>query len=161
MHVHRITNRLKWHKPPTKNPEETRFVVCPPVLRGSTHLGNFRLNLQSWLPSEFHGEINHRLVGFGQVRHYNPFFVLLLFLLTAFDRLSAYPSDHAVIYASSTLKDLSGVQVLRKLSTRKTGRQLLCLRLFIPIQDQRLRLGSKRPRCQGHQPYPHQVSRAM
>ena len=24
VHVHRITNRLKWHKPPTKNPEETR-----------------------------------------------------------------------------------------------------------------------------------------
>ncbi|KAF9788117.1 DNA glycosylase [Thelephora terrestris] len=48
VHVHRITNRLQWHKPPTKNPEETR------------------LNLQSWLPSELHGEINHRLVGFGQ-----------------------------------------------------------------------------------------------
>ena len=27
-----------------------------------------RLNLQSWLPSEFHKEINHLLVGFGQVR---------------------------------------------------------------------------------------------
>jgi len=26
-----------------------------------------RLNLQSWLPKEFHGEINHLLVGFGQV----------------------------------------------------------------------------------------------
>lgn len=49
VHVHRITNRLKWHKPPTKNPEETR------------------LNLQSWLPTEFHKEINHLLVGFGQV----------------------------------------------------------------------------------------------
>jgi hypothetical protein len=24
VHVHRITNRLKWHKQPTKNPEETR-----------------------------------------------------------------------------------------------------------------------------------------
>jgi endonuclease III len=24
VHVHRITNRLKWHKPPTKTPEETR-----------------------------------------------------------------------------------------------------------------------------------------
>lgn len=23
VHVHHITNRLKWHKPPTKNPEET------------------------------------------------------------------------------------------------------------------------------------------
>ncbi|KAI0270291.1 DNA glycosylase [Russula aff. rugulosa BPL654] len=49
VHVHRITNRLKWHKPPTKTPEETR------------------LNLQSWLPTEFHKEINHLLVGFGQV----------------------------------------------------------------------------------------------
>lgn len=50
VHVHRITNRLGWHKPPTKNPEETR------------------LNLQSWLPTELHPEINHLLVGFGQVR---------------------------------------------------------------------------------------------
>ncbi|KAA1477664.1 DNA glycosylase [Dentipellis sp. KUC8613] len=49
VHVHRITNRLGWHKPPTKNPEETR------------------LNLQSWLPKKLHGEINHLLVGFGQV----------------------------------------------------------------------------------------------
>ncbi|KAI9445762.1 DNA glycosylase [Lactarius psammicola] len=49
IHVHRITNRLKWHKTPTKKPEETR------------------LNLQSWLPTEFHKEINHLLVGFGQV----------------------------------------------------------------------------------------------
>ncbi|KAH7093942.1 DNA glycosylase [Auriculariales sp. MPI-PUGE-AT-0066] len=32
VHVHRITNRLGWHKPPTKTPEQTR------------------LNLQSWLP---------------------------------------------------------------------------------------------------------------
>ncbi|KAH9961045.1 DNA glycosylase [Russula dissimulans] len=49
VHVHRITNRLKWHKPLTKNPEETG------------------LNLLSWLPTEFHKEINHLLVGFGQV----------------------------------------------------------------------------------------------
>ncbi|EIN07891.1 DNA glycosylase [Punctularia strigosozonata HHB-11173 SS5] len=49
VHVHRITNRLGWHKPPTKNPEETS-----------------RLNLQSWLPKELHPEINHMLVGFGQ-----------------------------------------------------------------------------------------------
>ncbi|KAG6835643.1 hypothetical protein H0H93_016250 [Arthromyces matolae] len=49
VHVHRITNRLGWHKPPTKNPEETR------------------LNLQSWLPNELHSDINHMLVGFGQV----------------------------------------------------------------------------------------------
>ena len=26
VHVHRITNRLGWHKPPTKSPEETRYV---------------------------------------------------------------------------------------------------------------------------------------
>ncbi|KAF7428092.1 DNA N-glycosylase and apurinic/apyrimidinic (AP) lyase [Pleurotus ostreatus] len=49
VHVHRITNRLGWHKPPTNTPEETR------------------LNLQSWLPTELHREINHMLVGFGQV----------------------------------------------------------------------------------------------
>ncbi|KAF8867990.1 DNA glycosylase [Mucidula mucida] len=49
VHVHRITNRLGWHKPPTKTPEETR------------------LNLQSWLPTELHPDINHMLVGFGQV----------------------------------------------------------------------------------------------
>ncbi|OCH86194.1 DNA glycosylase [Obba rivulosa] len=49
VHVHRITNRLGWHKPPTKTPEETR------------------LNLQSWLPSELHPEINPLLVGFGQM----------------------------------------------------------------------------------------------
>ncbi|KAK0225080.1 DNA glycosylase [Armillaria nabsnona] len=49
VHVHRITNRLGWHKSPTKNPEETR------------------LNLQSWLPTELHPEINHLLVGFGQM----------------------------------------------------------------------------------------------
>jgi len=48
VHVHRITNRLKWHKLPTKNPEETR------------------LNLQSWLPAELHRDINPLLVGFGQ-----------------------------------------------------------------------------------------------
>ncbi|KAH7890083.1 DNA glycosylase [Phlebopus sp. FC_14] len=49
VHVHRITNRLGWHRRETKNPEETR------------------LNLQSWLPKELHGEINHLLVGFGQM----------------------------------------------------------------------------------------------
>ncbi|KZT11150.1 DNA glycosylase [Laetiporus sulphureus 93-53] len=48
VHVHRITNRLGWHKPPTKTPEETR------------------LNLQSWLPLELHPKINALLVGFGQ-----------------------------------------------------------------------------------------------
>ena len=30
VHVHRITNRLEWHKPPTKNPEGTRFAGCAP-----------------------------------------------------------------------------------------------------------------------------------
>ncbi|KAI6098021.1 DNA glycosylase [Pisolithus croceorrhizus] len=45
VHVHRITSRLGWHRRPTKNPEKTR------------------LNLQSWLPKELHGEINHVLVG--------------------------------------------------------------------------------------------------
>ena len=49
VHVHRITNRLKWHKPPTTNPEQTR------------------LNLQSWLPSNLHKSINPLLVGFGQI----------------------------------------------------------------------------------------------
>ncbi|SJL04777.1 uncharacterized protein ARMOST_08147 [Armillaria ostoyae] len=49
VHVHRITNRLGWHKPPTKNPEETQ------------------LNLQFWLPTELYPEINHLLVGFGQM----------------------------------------------------------------------------------------------
>ncbi|ORX36218.1 DNA glycosylase [Kockovaella imperatae] len=48
VHVHRITNRLRWHKPQTTNPEQTR------------------LNLQSWLPSELHKPINPMLVGFGQ-----------------------------------------------------------------------------------------------
>ncbi|KAK8861201.1 hypothetical protein IAR55_002020 [Kwoniella newhampshirensis] len=49
VHVHRITNRLKWHKPPTQTPEQTR------------------LNLQSWLPPHLHKPINPMLVGFGQV----------------------------------------------------------------------------------------------
>lgn len=49
VHVHRITNRLKWHKPPTNTPEQTR------------------LNLQSWLPSHLHKPINPMMVGFGQV----------------------------------------------------------------------------------------------
>lgn len=29
VHVHRISNRLGWHKPPTKTPEETRYVDFP------------------------------------------------------------------------------------------------------------------------------------
>lgn len=49
VHVHRITNRLGWHKPKTTEPERTR------------------LNLQSWLPPELFKPINHVLVGFGQV----------------------------------------------------------------------------------------------
>ncbi|WVQ79007.1 hypothetical protein IAT38_001099 [Cryptococcus sp. DSM 104549] len=49
VHVHRITNRLKWHRPPTTTPEGTR------------------LNLQSWLPQHLHKPINPLLVGFGQV----------------------------------------------------------------------------------------------
>jgi endonuclease-3 len=71
VHVHRITNRLKWHKPPTKNPEETRFVGFTECICDWIHTRGFRLNLQSWLPSELHGEINHMLVGFGQVRYRN------------------------------------------------------------------------------------------
>lgn len=39
-HVHRITNRLGWHKPATNTPEQTR------------------LNLESWLPKELHPKIN-------------------------------------------------------------------------------------------------------
>ncbi|SNX86241.1 related to NTG1 - DNA repair protein [Melanopsichium pennsylvanicum] len=46
-HVHRMTNRLGWHK--SKNPEQTR------------------LNLQSWLPQDLYPKINRLLVGFGQV----------------------------------------------------------------------------------------------
>ncbi|KAE8209294.1 hypothetical protein CF327_g6704 [Tilletia walkeri] len=49
VHVHRISNRLGWHRPPTKEAEQTR------------------LNLQSWVPKVLHGEINRVLVGFGQV----------------------------------------------------------------------------------------------
>ena len=46
-----------------------------------------RLNLQSWLPKELHGEINHMLVGFGQVRHSRLVqFVLIIDLVS---RLSA------------------------------------------------------------------------
>ena len=30
-------------------------------------LSRFRLNLQSWLPKDLHYDINHLLVGFGQV----------------------------------------------------------------------------------------------
>ncbi|KAJ3995892.1 DNA glycosylase [Lentinula boryana] len=81
VHVHRITNRLGWHNPPTKTPEETSFppIPCPPVsinpsgfpiipLLSYFHLTLFnqRINLESWLPRELHQTINHLLVGFGQ-----------------------------------------------------------------------------------------------
>jgi len=49
VHVHRITNRLGWHSPPTETPEETR------------------LNLQSWLPMGLRPTFTGLLVGFGQV----------------------------------------------------------------------------------------------
>lgn len=47
VHVHRISNRLKWVKK-TKNPEETR------------------MGLESWLPKDRWSKINKLLVGFGQ-----------------------------------------------------------------------------------------------
>ena len=48
VHVHRISNRLQWVPKPTKTPEQTR------------------LELESWLPQQYWGEVNHMLVGFGQ-----------------------------------------------------------------------------------------------
>jgi endonuclease-3 len=47
VHVHRITNLWGWHK--TTNPEDTRK------------------KLEAWLPKENWHEINHLLVGFGQM----------------------------------------------------------------------------------------------
>ncbi|KAL5018429.1 hypothetical protein ScPMuIL_004151 [Solemya velum] len=47
-HVHRISNRLKWVKKPTKSPEDTRK------------------ELEDWLPRDRWEDINHLLVGFGQ-----------------------------------------------------------------------------------------------
>ncbi|GAA5891567.1 hypothetical protein JCM5296_004260 [Sporobolomyces johnsonii] len=47
-HVHRITNRLRWHKKETSTPEQTR------------------LNLESWLPKHLWPHVNKMLVGFGQ-----------------------------------------------------------------------------------------------
>ncbi|XP_050445979.1 endonuclease III-like protein 1 [Cataglyphis hispanica] len=47
-HVHRICNRLKWVKKPTKTPEETRN------------------ELEDWLPKSLWSKINYLLVGFGQ-----------------------------------------------------------------------------------------------
>jgi hypothetical protein len=37
----------------------------------------FRLNLQSWLPTELWNDINPMLVGFGQVKTHLPSFVIL------------------------------------------------------------------------------------
>lgn len=48
-HVHRIANWLKWVEKPTKTPEDTRVA------------------LEAWLPREFWDEVNHLMVGFGQV----------------------------------------------------------------------------------------------
>ncbi|KAJ2939734.1 hypothetical protein O0L34_g17926 [Tuta absoluta] len=47
-HVHRISNRIGWVKKPTSTPEDTRKA------------------LETWLPNEIWGEVNHLLVGFGQ-----------------------------------------------------------------------------------------------
>jgi endonuclease-3 len=68
VHVHRITNLLGWHKPPTKTPEQTRYVfaLIMHILQMTRFLDG-RLNLQSWLPKDLYGDINHMLVGFGQV----------------------------------------------------------------------------------------------
>ena len=46
-HVHRISNRLKWVKPETLNPEKIAAA------------------LESWLPKTHWGDINDLLVGFG------------------------------------------------------------------------------------------------
>lgn len=48
VHVHRISNRLKWVQPPTTDPEKTR------------------VQLETWLPRDLWSEVNHLLVGFGQ-----------------------------------------------------------------------------------------------
>lgn len=48
VHVHRISNRLKFTSKETKQPEKTR------------------LELESWLPFELWGEVNLLFVGFGQ-----------------------------------------------------------------------------------------------
>ncbi|CAH2307443.1 endonuclease III 1 [Pelobates cultripes] len=48
VHVHRISNRLRWVKKETKTPEETRMA------------------LEDWMPRDLWSEINWLLVGFGQ-----------------------------------------------------------------------------------------------
>lgn len=67
VHVHRITNRLGWHKPATKDPEQTRCVSSSIGYLSDNSMHMISLNLQSWLPADLHGEINPLLVGFGQV----------------------------------------------------------------------------------------------
>jgi len=76
VHVHRITNRLRWHKPQTVHAEQTR------------------LNLQSWLPSNLHKSINPLLVGFGQVICFNLHVFQILI-----SRLSVYPLAQDAITA--------------------------------------------------------------
>jgi endonuclease III len=70
VHVHRITNRLGWHKPPTKDPEQTRCMLSISKESFLAKCTYDSLNLQSWLPTDHHGEINPLLVGFGQVQGY-------------------------------------------------------------------------------------------
>lgn len=48
VHVHRISNRLKWVPKPTTEPEKTR------------------IELEKWLPFEYWTDVNCQLVGFGQ-----------------------------------------------------------------------------------------------
>ncbi|KAL5290553.1 NTHL1 family protein [Megaselia abdita] len=48
VHVHRISNRLKWVQNSTKQPEQTRVA------------------LEKWIPKDLWGEVNVLLVGFGQ-----------------------------------------------------------------------------------------------
>lgn len=67
VHVDCITNRLGWHTPSTLDqPEKTRCLCCLFFFL-FFYLNQDRLNLQSWLPKELWYDINHKLVGFGQV----------------------------------------------------------------------------------------------
>jgi endonuclease III len=50
VHVHRITNLLRWHGP-----------------KGAAKEDQTRVNLESWLPRDKWLEINQLMVGFGQV----------------------------------------------------------------------------------------------
>lgn len=47
-HVHRISNRLKWMRKETNEPEQTRVA------------------LEQWMPKELWSDVNELLVGFGQ-----------------------------------------------------------------------------------------------